>query len=333
MNLKSAEFLFLPGVIAFATTVLLLVVRAILLRAIKKRSTNTLRHLDATLNDVFRFPSLYFCLAIGLYVGIELTEMPPKLNHNFHLVLKSVIILTVTVALANSMVLIYRRMVQRSGSPLPTSGLVIVIIRTSVFIIGVLIILSILNVSVAPILTALGVGGLAVALALKDTLENFFAGIHLLTDRAVTAGDFVRLENNQEGQIEEIGWRTTKVKLRENNLLIIPNSKLSQSILTNFSAPDRRILCSVVFPLPLTVEPQQVEDTLLEICRKGTEDISGLLGSPPPMARFHPGPTKETFDFTLLYYVASYSDQYFVRHELRKRAVEALRAKKIAYLK
>lgn len=331
MNFKSIEFLALPALIATGTSVLLLIVRAILLKSIQKKGSNALRHTDSTFYDVFRFPSLYLCLAIGLYVGTELTELTPKVSENLHSLLKSIIILTVSVALANMLVVFYRRMVLKTGSPLPTSGLVVVIIRTSVLIIGILIILSVWHVSVAPILTALGVGGLAVALALKDTLENFFAGIHLLTDRAVTAGDFVKLEGGQEGQIEEIGWRTTKVKLRENNLLIIPNTKLAQSVLTNFSAPDRRVLCTIQFVLPLTVDPQAVEDVLLEVCRKGTEDISGLLGTPAPMARFNPGPTKETFDFSLLYYVTTYWDQFFVRHELRKRVVAALRSRKIAY--
>lgn len=331
MNLKSIEFLALPALIATGTTVLLLILRTILLKAIHRKSTNALRQTDTSFSDVFRLPSLYLCLAIGLFVGIELTEIPPKVAANLNLLLKSIIILTISVALANTLVFVYRRMVQRTGSPLPTSGLVIVIIRTSVLIIGILIILSVWQISVAPILTALGVGGLAVALALKDTLENFFAGIHLLTDRAVTAGDFVKLEGGQEGQIEEIGWRTTKVKLRENNLLIIPNTKIAQSVLTNYSAPDRRQLCTIVFVLPLGVDPQAVEDVLLEVCRKGTEDISGLLGTPAPMARFHPGPTKETFDFSLHYYVSSYWDQFFVRHELRKRVVQALRAQKLAY--
>jgi small-conductance mechanosensitive channel len=93
-----------------------------------------------------------------------------------------------------------------------------------------MIILERLGVHIEPLLTALGVGGLAVSLALQDTLANLFAGISLLIDRALKVGDRVKLDTGQEGEIIDIGWRTTRIQLSGEDLLVLPNTKLAQGI-------------------------------------------------------------------------------------------------------
>ena len=100
-------------------------------------------------------------------------------------------------------------------------------------VIGGLVLLGHLGITITPILTALGIGGLAVALALQDTLSNLFAGFHLLADRPVSVGDVVRLENGMEGVVEDIGWRSTRIRQPGEDLIIVPNAKLAQGILTN----------------------------------------------------------------------------------------------------
>ena len=104
--------------------------------------------------------------------------------------------------------------------------------------IQVLIILSVIGISVTPILTALGVGGLAVALALQDTLSNLFAGAPILMEKPIRAGDFIRLETGREGYVVDIAWRTTRIWMLTNNLVVIPNSKIAQSTLTNYHLPE-----------------------------------------------------------------------------------------------
>ena len=94
-----------------------------------------------------------------------------------------------------------------------------------------------LGVPVAPLLTTLGIGSLAVALALQDTLANFFAGLHLLADRPVRPGDYIKLHEGEEGFVETIGWRSSRLRTTKNNIVVVPNQKLSQAILTNFHLP------------------------------------------------------------------------------------------------
>jgi small-conductance mechanosensitive channel len=112
------------------------------------------------------------------------------------------------------------------------------VVRVSIVLVFAVFILQRLGFETGAIITGLGVGGLAVALALQDTLGNFFAGVHILVDKPFREEDYVKLENGIEGSVKQIGWRTTRLITPTNNEVIVPNSKLSGSILENFSTPN-----------------------------------------------------------------------------------------------
>ncbi len=114
------------------------------------------------------------------------------------------------------------------------------VVRVSIVLIFAVFILQRLGFETGAIITGLGVGGLAVALALQDTLGNFFAGVHILVDKPFREDDYVKLENGIEGSVKQIGWRTTRLITPMNNEVIVPNSKLSSSILENFSTPNEQ---------------------------------------------------------------------------------------------
>src|SRR5205814_7793895 len=102
-----------------------------------------------------------------------------------------------------------------------------------------LILLDVLGVKITPLLTALGVGGLAVALALQDTLSNLFAGVHLLADRPIRVGDYVKIAENIEGHVVDVGWRSTRVRTLGNNVMIVPNKRVAESVIVNYDMPER----------------------------------------------------------------------------------------------
>src|SRR5262249_34662646 len=102
-----------------------------------------------------------------------------------------------------------------------------------------------LGVSLAPALTALGVGALAVGLALQDTLSNFFSGLYIIFDKPVRPGDFIKVDPSYEGYVESIGWRSTHLRTMANNLVVIPNATLSKAIITNYTCPTPHMATSV----------------------------------------------------------------------------------------
>jgi small-conductance mechanosensitive channel len=203
------------------------------------------------------------------------------------------------------------------------------VIKGTIIIIGLLIILNLLGISITPLLTALGVGGLAVALALQDTLANLFAGIHILLERSIRIGDFVKLESGQEGYIDDITWRTTRVRMLPNNMVIIPNSKLAKSIVTNYYLPEKRLSLLIPVSVSYSSDPATIERVLIDEAKRSVGEVPGLLGDPEPLVRFIPGFGDSSLDFTLIFQVQEFVDQYLAQHELRKRIFARFRAEGI----
>jgi len=110
-----------------------------------------------------------------------------------------------------------------------------------IYVLGALKLLGYFGFSISPILAGLGIGGIAVALAVQPTLSNFFAGTYVLTEGALKEGDFIEIEGGIAGYVSSVGWRSTKIRDRFNNLVLIPNSKMAESVVTNFYSPETAI--------------------------------------------------------------------------------------------
>jgi small-conductance mechanosensitive channel len=185
-----------------------------------------------------------------------------------------------------------------------------------------------LGISLAPVLTALGVGSLAVALALQDTLANFFAGLYLVADKRVRPGDFIRMDPTYEGYVDSIGWRSTQLRTMANNMVIVPNSTLSRAVVTNYSRPTTQVASSVRFDVAPGSDIDKVEDLLSDEAKRST-DIPGMSPSPPPVVQFAPGFVDGVLGFTIYFQVATFTAQGGVQHALRKRVHRRLMAEKI----
>jgi small-conductance mechanosensitive channel len=175
----------------------------------------------------------------------------------------------------------------------------------------------------------LGVGGLAVALALQDTLSNLFSGFYVAVARQVRLGDYIKLNTGESGYVTDIGWRCTTIRELTNNMIIIPNSKLAQAIVTNYHLPERRFGSSVQVSVAFESDIEQVERVLTEVGKQAAGEIPGLLSDPPPGVSLDPGFGDFALQFTLGFQVAEFSDQFKVRHELRKRILQRFRTEGI----
>ena len=186
-----------------------------------------------------------------------------------------------------------------------------------------------LGIAVEPLLASLGIGSLAVGLALKDTLSNFFAGVYLFADRPIRIGDYVKLEGGEEGFVYQIGWRATRIRMLANNLIVVPNSKLADSILTNYQMPEAEM--SLVLPISTSydADPQRVMSILVEEARAATGEIPGLMSEPDPFARFIKGFGDSALEFSLIVRVQSFVDQYAVQSDLRWRILDRFRRERI----
>jgi len=184
-----------------------------------------------------------------------------------------------------------------------------------------------LGISLAPALTALGVGSLSVALALQDTLSNFFAGVYLLIDRPIRPGEFIRLDGGQEGYVDAIGWRSTRLRTLAPSTVIVPNATLSKAVITNFGGTNPRLLLATTIDVALDEDPAKVEVALADEVKTATE-IPGVDRSQAPFLRF--SLDDRGLAFTLYTTVAPNADGGLVQQEIRKRAIARLRRDGIA---
>src|SRR5262245_27944839 len=144
---------------------------------------------------------------------------------------------------------------------------------------GVLIFLDSVGISVTPLIASLGVGTLAIALALQDTLANLFAGVYMIAEKPVEAGHFVKLESGEQGHVIRVGWRNTRIIMLNNTVVVVPNSKLASSVITNFSLPNHEFAVSVDIGVDYESDLEQVEKVTLEVARElMTHSDGGIIG-------------------------------------------------------
>jgi len=285
-----------------------------------KRLRNEWGQLFFSLLESLPMPLL---LIASLYLGLESLPLPRRFEHVGSKVILALVILVIMYFPAKVIVLALRRMGQKDPSLERVTQPAAFVVRTLFGLFGTIIFLENVGVSLTAVWTTVGVGSVAVALALQETLSNFFSGLYLLADRPVGPNDYIRLDSNQEGYVLRIGWRSTILRTLGNNYVVIPNSTLAKAIITNYSAPQTQMSYTLPVSVAYGTDPHQVEKVLLEAAHEAIRDgLEGLLAKPEPSVAFIPGFGEFSLNFSLNLRVRQFTDQYLVQSELRKRIVK-----------
>ena len=279
--------LFVPSVVSASVIVALFILRGMVIHLLRKWTAGpgvTAR--NAVLGS-FRVPSLFWCIAIGLYFAVEFSELPRKYVGIADRIIYILLIFSATVAVANLAVKAFENYAQRSDINVPATGIILGVFRATIIIAGILVILNFLGISIAPLLTALGVGGLAVALALKDTLSNLFAGLHIIASKQVRPGDHIKLNSGEEGIVTDITWRSTTITSSAHNAVIVPNANVASAIITNYELPDRQMSLSIQLTVPHSADLERVEAITLHAARAAIGGLPGVVPGDEPSVRFN----------------------------------------------
>lgn len=254
----------------------------------------------------------------GVYIALGFWSFSPQVGNLLNKA--SIIILGITVIIAFSslstkLIMLYASKIEQA---FPMTSLTKNMARFIVIIVGTLMLLNGLGISITPLLTTLGIGGLAVALALQDTLSNLFAGFYITLARQLRIGDFIKLESGEEGYVLDIGWRATRIRMLPNNVVLIPNSKLAQSIITNYYFPEKELAVLVQVGVHYDSDLEHVERVTIEVAKEVMEKIKGGVPGFKPFIRYH------TFDdfsinFTVILRAKEFVDNYLIKHEFIKR--------------
>lgn len=324
MNRQQIASWTIPVIVFTAATLMALLLRHLVLSWLDRRIQDRRSFRFVVLGAV-RMPSILWCLAAGLAIAIHNAEAPKGFEYWAQKSIGAFAILSIGLVFAAILVRTVYVYGERNRIPFAAAGLSGTLIYIFILSLAMLVVLSELGVQVTPLLTALGVGGLAVALALQDTLANFFAGIHILVEEPISVGDFIELAEGQRGTVRDIGWRTTRIQTFGNNILVIPNQKITSGILTNYTLNDPRVQAEVVIVASHEADPDRVAAIAMEEAGS-TQDV---LKDPAPAVMMDPGVLPTHLQMKLLVFVPAITDRGRLQSELRMRIARRFRAEGI----
>ncbi|MCJ7444654.1 MAG: mechanosensitive ion channel family protein [Methanotrichaceae archaeon] len=269
------------------------------------------------LTSLRRYVFLWFVLAgfLGALYAAPIPESVRKVLGTIWFLIAGFSIVIAFAQTASDLLTFYAK--RRKGI-LQATTMFKVLIFTVTIILGIFIIFKALKIDVTPMLAALGIGGLAVALALQDPLGNFFSGLHILASSEIRPGDYLKLDSGDEGFVTDISWRTATIRTLSNNTILVPNLKLSQSIITNFHLTEQQLSVPVELGVSYDSDLEKVEKITIEVAKAVLKDVPGGVLEFEPGFRF----TKfgdSSIDLTVILRARDFNYQYPIRHEFIKR--------------
>jgi len=309
--------LVVPALIVVAGAVVGLAVDRLIIARVRTLSArNAWRGGEITAKSLAGMPALLGAL-LGAWGAAEWLELSVRASKTVNSVLIVAAIAVLTIVATRLGAGLTRLYTSREDAAVPSSTIFVNIVRIAVLAIGVLVALNALGISIAPLLAALGVGGLAVALALQDTLSNLFSGLQLIGSRQISPGEYISLETGEEGYVEDLTWRFTTIRQISNNLVVVPNAKLAASRIINYHKPVHDMSILVPVGVAYDSDLELVERVTLEVAAEVIERMEGRIEDFEPMVRFHTF-ADSAIEFNVVLRVREYVNQHPLRHEFIK---------------
>ena len=320
----------LNGLIALvAWLTVFLVAHAVTMRVLRRVAARTSWTWDDVLIGAIAWPTRLLILASGLTVLERILPLDPEWDRACDIMLAASFALAFILFVDRMTGGLLDRMAKKNAAFQGTRGLVQGAVRGLIIGVGLLIFLDSIGISIAPILASLGVGSLAVALALQDTLANVFAGFHLIADKPLEAGQFIRLQSGEEGHVVLVGWRSTRLKTQQNNIVVVPNAKLAGTVLTNFDLGSSALAVTVEVVVGMASDLDRVERVALEVAREAQRSVPGGQSDAEPQARFT-GFGESGLRLNIILNAENLRGSNDLKHEFVKRLTERFRHEGIA---
>jgi small-conductance mechanosensitive channel len=253
----------------------------------------------------------------GLLLIADAAPLPFKALAAIHQLLAISALLLAVVLATRGALLILRNIETRYGL-YNIRGPLEIFTKIILIAVGGMLVLDNLGISLTPILTTLGIGSLAVAIALQDTLGNFFAGLYVKADRPIEIGHYIRLQSGEEGYVEHIGWRSTRIRMLPDNMVVVPNNKLVQDIITNYHLPSRELAVLVPVGVAYDSDLEKVERVTQEVAKEILQTVDGGIREFAPLIRYHTF-NQSSIDFTVVLRAREFTDGILIKHEFIKR--------------
>lgn len=282
---------------------------------------------DNVYDDVFllilkRKTILWVILVAALFT-VETLPWDPTYRRLGRAILTAALVFSITLALVRGFADFLRLYGEKSGTGSAGTTLIRYVGSIVLWAVGLAVILSLFDVSLLPAITALGVGGLAVALAFQDTLANIFAGIYITLSGQIRVGDYVEIGGAEQGFVNDISWRTTTFRTLANNLIIVPNKKLAESTMINYHLPAQQLAVEITLNVAYDTDPDRIEEIIVDEILSAVGEIDGLVGERPAVRFNRFGDS--ALEIKTFPQVDKIENQFEARHRLMKRLYGRLR--------
>jgi len=298
-----------------------LLLRRWLLGRLAKAAGGDAESFFAVIGEDLKTPTLLWCLALSVEVLLDIVEMPARASRIGHHVVHAFFIISMTMVASSILIHLMQKYGDKLGVPFAVAGLSKTLTRVFVFSIGILILLRSMGISITPVLTALGVGGLAVALALQDTLANIFAGIHILIERPIRVGDYIRLSADEEGTVADIGWRTTRIETLANTTVVVPNKTITSVNLLNYAMPSVEVTVWIPVMIGHNADVAKAE----QIAIAAALSVEDVLHDPAPALIPDPGMQPTHLQFRLVMRIPAQTRSGGIRMRVLKTMLDGFR--------
>ncbi len=294
---------------------------------VKKKIEKTKTKIDDFLFNVTKGPLTTTFLMIGLILGINYLNLP----QNYDFIIINLLISIIVIILTRMMIKITTtglnfwfkqkpKSVQKSLKPF--------IKKTSQWVLWVIAFVSILKIwefDITAFIAGLGIAGIAISLAVKDTLANIISGVSLIADQTFKIGEKIKTEKGDVGIVYDIGFRSTKVRTFKNEILNIPNSKLTNMIVKNYGRPDPKLMIEIEIEIPRNSEITKIKNVIkteikkLEHFDKGSKTKINYLKV-----------EKDKITLLVGFWVDNYENAFETKFEIVERLFNAFKNKEIA---
>jgi small-conductance mechanosensitive channel len=267
-------------------------------------------------------------VASGLVVLGRILPLSPEWDRAFDVMLVAATVTALALFVDRALSSVLDRLAEGLAMLRGARGLVLGIVRGTIVGLALLVFLDSIGISVTPLLASLGVGSLAVALALQDTLANLFAGVYVIVDKPVEPGDYIRLEGGEEGFVARVGWRSTRIRTRPNNIVVVPNTKLVSSVLVNYNRPSPELAVLVNVGVHYDSDLRRVDRVTTEVAREVMQTVRGGVPTFEPFIRYHTF-GDSAVQFTVILRATDFDVHNTVIHEFVMRLHERYRREDI----
>jgi small-conductance mechanosensitive channel len=312
--------LIFPLLILIGSFLLGLLFEKQIIKRLKKLTQTTSWKFDSILLDSVQGISLLWFVLGGIYLSLPILPV----NNTVILIIKkaltAIFLMSFTIVISRLLVKLLRIYTTRDDGISPLTTLFEFLINVLIYSLGILIILQTIGVEITPLLTAFGVGGVSIGLALQSTLSNLMSGINIITSKKVKPGDYIELKTGEAGYVTDVELKYTVIQEITNNFLVIPNSKILSSSFRNYSLPDKEMLVPIEVGISYDSDLEKVEAITLQVAKETMQNIPGGVPNYEPFIRYH---KFDYFSINFTLYLKIKEQEYFehlkMKHEFIKK--------------